>query len=68
MYIIQYSANFAFLFFASAAIGPTGIVVGHCVRPSVRPERHSRSNALRISTISLKFGGMMHNTMAQIAI
>ena len=37
----------------SAAIDPTGIVVGHCVRPavcpSVRPERRSRSNSLRIS-------------------
>ena len=48
-----------------------GIVVGHCVRstgrlsvrppvyPSVRPERHYRSNSLRISALSLKFGGMI---------
>ena len=36
--------------------------------PSVRPNRSSRSNSLRISAISLKFGGMMHSTMEQIAI
>ena len=47
---------------------PTGIDVGHCVRPSVRPERHYHSNSLRISDISLKFSGMMHSTMEQIVI
>ena len=46
---------------------PTGISVGHCVRPSVRPERHYHFNSLRISAVSLKFGGMMHSTMDQIA-
>ena len=38
------------------------------VRPSVRPERRYRSNALRISCINLKFGGMMQSNMKQIAI
>ena len=47
---------------------PTGIDVGHCVRPSVRPERHYHFNSLRISAISLKFGGMMHSTMDQMAL
>ena len=54
----------------------TGIAVGHCVRPSVRPsvlpfvrpERQSRCNSSRISAIRLKFSGMMHSTMEQIAI
>ena len=63
---------FEIAFLPSAAIGPTGIVVGHCVRPSVRlsvrPERRSRSNSLRISANIPKFGGMMHSTMEQIAI
>ena len=35
------------------------------VRPSACPERRYHSNALRISAISLKFGGMMHSTMKQ---
>ena len=35
--------------------------------PPVRPERRYRSNFLRISAIGLKFGGMMHSTMKQIA-
>ena len=35
---------------------PTGIVVGHCVRPSARPERLYRSSSLKISAISQKFG------------
>ena len=53
----------------SDAIGPMGIVVGHRAgRPSVRPERRSRSNSLRIIAISLKFGGIMHSTMEHIAI
>ena len=63
-----------------AAIGPTGIIVVHCVRPPVRPsvrlpvcppvrpERRSRSNSLRITAIDLKLGGMMHSTMKHIAI
>ena len=41
---------------------------GYCrrsLRPSVRPERRYHSNALRISTISLKFGRMIHNTMKE---
>ena len=45
---------------------PTGFDVGHCVHPFVRPERHYHSNFLRISAISLKFGGMMHSNMKQI--
>ena len=39
------------------------------IRPSclsVRTERRSRSNSLRISAIRLTFGGMMHSTMEQI--
>ena len=47
---------------------PMGIVVGHCVRPSVCLERRYRSNSLRISAISLKFGGIMHSTIEQIDI
>ena len=55
----------------SAAIGADGycrrsLRPGVCL--SVRPERRYRSNSLGISTISLKFGGMMHSTMEQIAI
>ena len=38
------------------------------VRPSVHPERRYHSNALRISTISLKFGRMIHSTMKETAI
>ena len=37
------------------------------VGPSVHPEWRHCSNSLRISAISLKFGGMMHSTMEQIA-
>ena len=36
------------------------------IRPSVRPERHYR--CLRISAISLKYGGMVRSTMEQMAI
>ena len=61
-------------------LAPTGIVISHCIRPfahtsihlsvcpSVRPECHYQINSLMISTISLKFGGMMHSTMEQITI
>ena len=45
---------------------PTGIDVGHCVHPFFQPERHYHLNSLRISAISLKFGGMMHSSMKQI--
>ena len=38
------------------------------VCPSVRPERHYRSDSLRISVISLKFVGMMHSTTEQIVV
>ena len=49
-----YHAENEIVFLPSAAIGPTGIAVGHCVRPSVRlsvcssvrPERYPRSNVL----------------------
>ena len=51
---------------------PTGIDdcvdVGHCVRPSVRPERHYHLSFLKISAINLKYGGMMHSTMEQVAV
>ena len=47
---------------------PTGILVGHCDRPSGHPERRYRSNYLRISAINRKFGGMMHSTVGQIAM
>ena len=47
---------------------PTGIDVGHCVHLSVCPERHYHSNSLGIQDISLKFGGIMHSNMKQIAI
>ena len=56
-------------FLPSAAIGPRGIIVGHCVRPSVCPSvraKRSRTNSLGISAISLKFAGMMHSTIEQI--
>ena len=33
------------------------------VRPSIPPERRYRSNYLRSSVISLKFGGMMHSSL-----
>ena len=58
----------------------TGIVIGHCVWLdsrlsvcvsvclSVHPKWHSCFNFLIISAIDLKFGGMMHSTMEQIAI
>ena len=36
--------------------------------PSVHPEWRYRSNCLRISSIVLKFCGVMHSTMKQIAI
>ena len=38
------------------------------VCPPTRPKRRYRSNSLRISAISLTFGGMMHNTMEQITL
>ena len=38
------------------------------VCPSVHPEWRYRSNSSRISAISLKFHGMMHSSMEQIAI
>ena len=41
--------------------------ISSSVRLSVCPEWHSHSNSLRISAISLKFDGMMHSTMEQIA-
>ena len=47
---------------------PTGIDISHCVHPSVRPEIHYHSNSLRISAISIIFGGMMHSNMKPIAI
>ena len=50
---------------------PTGSVVGHCVRPAVClsvPNNVPAQNSLRISAISLIFGGEMHSTMEQIAI
>ena len=58
-------------FYPRPQSAPTGIVVVHCVRPSVRPSVHPegryRSNPLRILAISLKSGGMMHSTMKRIA-
>ena len=66
-------------FYPQLPSAPTGIVVGNCVHPSVcpavcpsvhpsvHPEWHSCFNSLRISAISLKFGGMMHSTVEQIA-
>ena len=45
---------------------PTGIDVGHCLHPSVRPERHYHSNSLRISAISLKFGGWCTLTWSRL--
>ena len=50
-------------FLPSAAMD---ICVSVC--PSVCREWRSLSNSLRISAISLKFGGMMHSTMEQIAM
>ena len=50
---------------------PMGIVVGHYVRPvhpSVRRSVLNDATALTLSAISLKFGGMMHSAMDQIAI
>ena len=55
----------ASLAYPQPTLAPTGIVVGHCVRPSshlsvsVQPEWCYHSNFLIISAISLKFGGMM---------
>ena len=59
----------------SVAIGGEGIVVvpsvrppAHpSVRPSVHPERRYHSIVLKISAIGLKFGGMRHSNMIQIA-
>ena len=36
--------------------------------PWVRPERRYHPNSLRIAAIGLKFGGMTHSTMRQVAI
>ena len=41
---------------------PTGIIVVSCI-PNIHPERCYCSKSLRISTISLKFGGMVHSTI-----
>ena len=39
------------------------------ISPSVHPEQwHYLSNSVRISAISLKFGGLIHSTMKQIAL
>ena len=51
----------------SAVIGPNDNW-RQWLRPFVRPEWHYHSNTLRISAVSLKFDGMMHSTMEQIAI
>ena len=59
-----------------AAIGPTGIVVGHCGwpsvhlagQPSVRLSVPNDIPSWRILVISLKFIGMIHSTMDQMAI
>ena len=37
------------------------------MRPSIRPKRRYCSNSFRISAMFLKLGGVMHNTMKQIA-
>ena len=63
-----YSICIIIHFYPRPPLAPTGIVVGHSVFPSVHSEWCSFSNSLRISAISLKFGGMMHSTMEQIAI
>ena len=51
----------------SAVIGANGYW-RQWLRPSVRPEWYYHSSTLRILAISLKFDGMMHSTMEQIAI
>ena len=55
----------------SSAIGTDGYCRRHCVHPSVRPpvrlERCSCSNLIKISAISLKFGGMIYSTMEYMA-
>ena len=38
------------------------------IHPSIHPERRHHSNSLRISAISLNFGGMIHSTMKQISL
>ena len=51
----------------SAAIGANGY--WRSLRPSACPSRMTLPLLLfNISAISLKFGGMMHSTMEQIAI
>ena len=44
-------------FSPSATIDLMGIVIGHCICLSVRPEGRYRSNSLRISAISLNLVG-----------
>ena len=66
----------AIRYYRQASLASTSIVVGHCVRlsvrlfvcPFVRPKRRDRFNSLRISANSLKFGEMMYSTTQQIAI
>ena len=67
------SVSVSISFLPSATIGADGYFhrslcpsVGLC--PSVSSEWRYRCNSLRISAISLKFGGMMYSTMEQIAI
>ena len=58
--------NLRQFFYLRSPSAPTSIVVVQCDRLSVRPS--VCTHFLRISSIGLKFGGVMNSTMKQIAI